>query len=256
MPTATALVRKPSPAFVRALSGHPQRHRIDYQLACEQHLKYVEALQQAGADVVALDPLDDFPDSPFVEDTAVILDREALFCRMKEESRQGESASVAEVIKNYRAVKNLKPPATLDGGDVLMTGDAVFVGQSSRTNKEAVPALAAVCGKPCLPVTVKRGLHLKSAVSYLGGNLLVIDPASVDISPCKNFNWIEVKENERYAANCLRLGKFVLMPTGFQKVADRIRRHGFEVIELEMSEFEKADGAITCLSLIIPEKRN
>lgn len=251
MPTPTALVRKPSPAFVRALSSHPQKHQIDYQLACGQHLQYIDALKQAGAHVVILGPLDEFPDSPFVEDTAVIFGHEALICRMKEESRRGEIASVAEVIKKHRTIKYLKPPATLDGGDVLITDPTVFVGQSIRTNKEAIAALAAVCKKPCLPITVKRGLHLKSSVSYLGGNLLVIDPSSVDTSPFKNFDWIEVDEEEHYAANCLAMGGFVLMPAGYSKVADQIRSHGFQTLELEMSEFEKADGAITCLSLII-----
>ncbi|GJL79607.1 MAG: dimethylargininase [Nitrospinaceae bacterium] len=251
MSSPTALVRKPSPAFVNAISCHPQKHQIDYQLACEQHQQYIDALQQAGAQVVTLEPLNDFPDSPFVEDTAVIFGQEAWICSMKAESRQGETKSVAEVIKNYRAIKQLKPPATLDGGDVLMTSDAVFVGQSTRTNREAVEALQRSCTKPCLPVAVKRGLHLKSAASYLGGNLLVIDPASIDASLFQSFEWIEVEENERYAANCLTLGKFVLMPAGFPRVADQIRSHGFQTLELKMSEFEKADGGVTCLSIIL-----
>ncbi len=253
MPFPTALARKPSPSFTNALSGHPQKHQINYPLACEQHLAYTEALKQAGAEVVTLEPLAGFPDSCFIEDTAVIFERKALICSMQAETRRGETASVAEAIKNYRTIQHLKPPATVDGGDILVTPDTVFVGQSSRTNKEAVEALSATCKKPCLPVTVKRGLHLKSAVSFLGGNLLVIDPASIDASPFKSFEWIEVEESERYAANCLALGKFVLMPAGYPKVADQIRSHGFQTLELEMSEFEKADGAITCLSLIIPE---
>ena len=134
---------------------------------------------------------------------------------------------------------------------VLVTEQVVYVGQSTRTNREAVTALADCCGKPCVPVAVHRGLHLKSSVSFLGGNLLVIDPSSVETSSFKNFEWIEVDESERYAANCLTLGKFVLLPADFPKVADKIRAHGFQIIELEMSEFEKADGGVTCLSLII-----
>lgn len=256
MPAPTALVRKPSPAFVKAISSHPQKNQIDYPLALEQHQRYTEALKQAGVRIAALEPLADFPDGPFVEDAAVILDHAAIICRMKEESRRGELAAAAEAIKNHRTLKHLKSPATLDGGDVLMTDAAGYVGQSTRTNREAVEALAAACGKPCLPVSVNRGLHLKSAVSYLGGNLLVIDPASIDPSPFKSFDWIQVDEQDRYAANCLTLGKFALMPAGYPRVADRIRRRGFETIELEMSEFEKADGGVTCLSLIIPDVRD
>ena len=158
---------------------------------------------------------------------------------------------MAEEIGKHRAIVRLKPPATLDGGDVLITEQTVYVGQSTRTNREAVAILQDCGGKPTVPVAVHRGLHLKSSVSFLGGNLLVIDPSSVETSALKNFEWIEVDEKERYAANCLTLGKFVLLPAGFPRVADKIRGHGFQVIELEMSEFEKADGGVTCLSLII-----
>lgn len=158
---------------------------------------------------------------------------------------------MAEEVSRYRTVTHLIPPATLDGGDVLMTDFAIYVGQSTRTNRDAIQALQDWFGKPCVPVPVHRGLHLKSSVSFLGGNLLLIDPESVETSAFKKFEWIEVNNTERYAANCLTLGKFVLMPAGFPKVADKIRAHGFHTIELEMSEFEKADGGVTCLSLIL-----
>jgi dimethylargininase len=125
MPSLIALVRKPGPTFINAISGHPQKHRIDYKLALNQHDHYVRALQQAGAQVIILATLKEFPDSPFVEDTAVIFDRKALVCRMKAESRSGEVLSVAEEVSRYRTVTRQKPPATLDGGDVLMTDSAV-----------------------------------------------------------------------------------------------------------------------------------
>lgn len=251
MPAPIALVRKPGPDFIHALSGHSQKHRIDFHRALDQHAQYVRALEQAGARVVALESLDGFPDSTFVEDTAVIFDQEALICRMKEKSRQGEVESVMKEIGRHRQVTRLKPPATLDGGDVLITDAVLYVGQSSRTNEAAVTALQDCSGKPCAPVAVHRGLHLKSSVSFLGSDLLVIDPASVDASAFKKFTWIEVNEEERYAANCLTLGNFVILPAGFPDAAKKIRVHGYEVIELEMSEFEKADGGVTCLSLII-----
>ncbi len=253
MLSSVALVRKPGPDFIDALSGHPQKTRIDFKLALEQHSSYVRALQQAGARVVTLEPLQGFPDSVFIEDTAVIFGDKALLCSMKAESRRGEVESVAGEVGNHRKIIDLQPPVTLDGGDVLMTDDAVYVGQSTRTNKEAVQALADHSEKPCTPVPVLRGLHLKSAVSFLGNGILVIDPTSVETSSFKKFEWIKVDESERYAANCLTLGDFVLLPAGFSRVADKIRSHGFQVIELEMSEFEKADGGVTCLSLIIRE---
>jgi dimethylargininase len=251
MPSPIALVRKPGHDFIHAISGHPQKHRIDVECALDQHAHYVRALQQAGAYVLTLATLEEFPDSPFVEDTAVIFDREALICCMQAKSRQGEGEFVVSEISKHRTITHLKPPATLDGGDVMMTDRAVYVGQSTRTNREAVQALEDFCGKPCVPVPVHRGLHLKSSVSFLGNNRLVINPENVDTSAFKKFEWIAVDESEAYAANCLTLGKFVLMPAGFPGVADKIRAHGFHIIELEMSEFEKADGSVTCLSLII-----
>jgi dimethylargininase len=251
MPSFIALVRKPGPDFIHAISGHPQKNQIDAKRALIQHKHYVHALEQAGAEVVALAPLKNFPDSPFVEDTAVIFESQALICRMQAKSRQGEVASVAGEIGRHRAIIHLTSPATLDGGDVLMTDEAVYVGQSTRTNREAVQVLQDCCGRPCVSVPVHRGLHLKSSISFLGNNLLVINPKNVDASAFKSFDWITVDESESYAANCLTLGKFVLMPKGYPKVADEIRAHGFHVIELEMGEFEKADGSVTCLSLII-----
>ena len=253
MSSPIALVRKPGPAFTGAISGHPQKHEIDCQRALDQHEHYVRGLQQAGARVMILAPLNEFPDSPFVEDTAVIFDRNALICSMQAKSRRGEVESVAREVGAYRTITRLKSPATLDGGDVLITDQMVFVGQSTRTNKDAIVAIEECCQKPCVPVPVYRGLHLKTSVSFLGGNLLVLDPASVETAPFEKFEWIEVDASERYAANCLTLGKFVLLPAGFPKVADKIRAHGFHIIELEMSEFEKADGSVTCLSLIINE---
>jgi dimethylargininase len=253
MSSPIALVRKPGPAFIGAISGHPQKHRIDCQRALNQHGHYVRGLQQAGARVMTLTTLNECPDSPFVEDTAVIFNRNALISSMKAKSRRGEVESVAGEVSAHRTITRLKPPATMDGGDVLITDQTVYVGQSTRTNKDAIATLEECCEKPCVPVPVHRGLHLKSSVSFLGGKLLVIDPTSVETSSFKKFEWIEVDASERYAANCLTLGKFVLLPAGFPKVADKIRAHGFHIIELEMSEFEKADGGVTCLSLIINE---
>lgn len=214
---------------------------------------YVKALQSAGAKILALDPLEEHADATFVEDTCVVLRQNAILCRPKEKSRRGEEEAVARIIEKHRPLHTMESPATIDGGDVLDTGETLFVGLSQRTNMEAVQALRPLAGKPVVAVTVKRGLHLKSAVSFLGEDLLVIDPASVDASAFKKFQQIVVREEERYAANCLALRHTVLMPGGFPGVADPIRERGFRVLELAMSEFEKADGGVTCLSLIIPE---
>lgn len=254
MPQVTALVREPTPSFVQALSTHPEKGSLDFDRALEQHRQYTRALAEAGASLVFLDPLEDCPDGPFVEDTAVIFPNRAAMCPMKEKSRQGEAGSVENEVKKHRSLEILPKSATLDGGDVLDTGEILFVGLSRRTNREAVEALSRLAGKPAVPVRVLRGLHLKSSVSFLGSNLLLIDPAAVETSRLKDFEWIEVDETERYAANCLVLGSTVLMAKGYPGLARKIRDHGFDLMELEMSEFEKADGGITCLSLIIPHR--
>lgn len=253
MPTFIALVRPPASSFAGALSSHPQKDFINPGLALEQHMAYVQALRSAGAQTVTLDPLPDFPDAVFVEDNAVIFDHGALICRMKEKSRRDEVQNTAREIEKYRSLKFMEPPATLDGGDVLNTGDTLFVGLSTRTNREALDQLARFSGKPVVPVEVRKGLHLKTSASYLGNHLLVLDSANVDAVPFSRFDRIEVAPEESYAANCLALGNIVILPAGHPRTKEMIREKGYEVIEVPMSEFEKADGGVTCLSLIIPE---
>ncbi len=249
--TALALVRPPAPAFVHALSHHLEKKSIDFDQAADQHRGYVEALRKAGVAVTCLEPLNEFPDSPFIEDNAVILEGRALLTSMKEESRKGEIEHTREPLEKHLPVEILKPPVQIDGGDILQTESTVFVGQSQRTNGQAAEALSQFTRKKIVTVPVHGGPHLKTFASYLGKNILVIDPTSVDPSAFKKFDWIEVREEERYAANCLTVGDRVLMPAGFPDLAGRIAKHGFEVIPLAMSEFEKADGGVTCLSLFL-----
>jgi len=249
MPAFKALVRRPGQSFPRALSEHPNKSSIDLATALKQHEAYVKALQQAGGNVSYLPTQDQLPDSTFVEDTAIILENKFLLCPMKELSRKDEVQSIIAILKTYRDCITIEFPATLDGGDVMETPDAFYVGLSKRTNLRALQALTKLTSKKVTPVAVAKGLHLKSATTFLGNNLLIIDPTRVDASNLKHFDWIEV--NEPYSANCLALGNTVLMPAGFPNIRNKIQNHGRETIELEMSEFEKADGGLTCLSLII-----
>lgn len=247
-----ALVRKPSPSFINAISSHPEKSAIDFSKALGQHERYVEILKKLRVKVIYLPPLKNSPDATFVEDTAVILEGKAVICPVKEKSRKGESASVAEELRKRLPLVYLPKQATLDGGDVLMTPDKLFVGLSRRTNKEAADALAALTQKPVIPVPVYRGLHLKSAVSYLGKNTLVLDPEKIDTEPFKEFDWIPVSEKESYAGNTLTINQTTLLPAGFSETAQKIQSRGFQTVELEMTEFQKADGALSCLSLLIP----
>jgi len=249
-----ALVRPPSRNFTNALSGHPEATSINFQKARQQHEAYCEALQTAGLAVEILEPLDAFPDSVFIEDNAVILNGRAVLCSMKETSRQGEISSLADLLQSRLPVLSLQAPVFIDGGDVLQTEDTVFVGLSQRTQREAVEALQSLTPKPVVPVHVKQGLHLKTSVSVLGKSLLVINPSQVETEPFREFEWIEVDEEETYAANCLAVGENVILPAGFPKLEQRIQAHGFSTFPVEMSEFQKADGGVTCLSLLIEEE--
>ena len=252
MHTFTALVRQPGLTFPQALSEHPEKTGIDLITARHQHDGYVAALEQAGGKVKVLPPQDHLPDATFVEDIAVVLEDKILLCPMKEYSRREEIQSAVTTLRKTHTCVTIDSPATLDGGDVMVTPDSVFVGLSKRTNLRAIQAFSELTTKKVVPVAVTKGLHLKSATTFIGNNLLVIDPKRVDASNLKQFDWIVVPENESYSANCLALGKTVLMPAGFPNTREKIRAHGFKILELEMSEFEKADGGITCLSLIIP----
>jgi len=250
MTEKAAIVRTPSSSFVHALSAHPKKHLINVKLACIQHAWYVSALKAAGVRVIALPPLENCPDATFVEDTVVIFDDVAVACPMKKKSRQGESASILEEIEKYRGVEKLSAPISLDGGDVLNTKEKLLVGISSRTNQKAADALSEITRKPVVSIPVLRGLHLKTRLTSLGDNLLVVDSSSIDVATLDGFRFIETGEADNYAANCLTIGKTVLMPAGFEKVAKNIRKEGLRTVELEMSEFEKAAGGPTCLSII------
>jgi dimethylargininase len=250
MQSFTALVRPPGISFPQAISDHPQKKGIDQPKALIQHQSYVDALKQVGGKILSLPPENLLPDSTFVEDTAFIFDETAFLCSAKDETRRNEVESVAQVLKDHLGILNLEPH--IDGGDILNTPQAIYIGLSKRSNERAIQSLSQKVGKKVVPVPVVKGLHLKSAVSYLGNNVLLIDPERVKSEAFKDFQWIEVEEKDSYAANCLALGNQIIMPAGFSTIREKIGQHGFETVEVEMSEFEKADGGVTCLSIILP----
>ena len=250
MQSFTALVRPPGTRFSQAISGHPQKNRIDQAKALIQHQSYVDTLKQVGGKILSLPPEDLLPDSTFVEDTAFIFGETAFLCSAKEETRRNEVESVAQELKDHLKIVNLEP--YIDGGDILNTPQAIYIGLSKRSNERAIQSLSQKVGKKLISVPVIKGLHLKSAVSYLGNNVLLIDPERVENTAFKSFQWIKVEEKDSYAANCLALENQIIMPAGFPTIREKILQHGFETVEVEMSEFEKADGGVTCLSIILP----
>ncbi len=253
MPKTIAFVRRPGSSFSQAISASPKNQPINVKRACLQHEHYIAALEKTGVEIVSLPAIHGYPDAPFVEDTTVVFDHLALACPNKEKSRRGEGASIHKEIKKYRTIKTLPPSVTLDGGDVLNTDEKIFVGISSRTNFEAVNALAKFTKKPIIPIKILRGLHLKTSVSYLGNDILVLDPSSVETNPLHEFKWIETDSSSHRAANCLAIENKVLMSKESNQIADRIHKEGFKTLELDISEFEKADGGLTCLSIMLKQ---
>jgi dimethylargininase len=245
-----AFVRPPGKSYVNAQSQNPDNAKIDVALAQQQHEKYTDALEHAGVEVIYMPPLEYFPDSVFVEDTAILMKDCIAICYFKGRERRGETECIQPLLVKYAKLEVLGPPVTIDGGDVLNTGKHLFIGQSKRTNEHAVEALGKLTKQPIVPVPVEKGLHLKTSATYIGKNVIVLDPASVDRTFFEQYEIIEVDEDEGYAANCLAFGDNVLIAEGYPKIAAKLQDRGFTTLPVPMSEFAKANGGLTCLSLL------
>jgi dimethylargininase len=229
---------------------HLTRTAIDVGRAREQHLRYEDALRAAGCDVRRLAKLDDFADSVFVEDAAVVVEELAVITRPGAESRRGETGSVAEALRRFRTVVEIEAPGTLDGGDVLRNGDEVFVGISERTNEAGAAQLAMHLepyGYFVHRVAVRGALHLKSAVTFVSDDRVVLNPEWVDRSAFAAWDIVEVDPGEPFGANVLRVNGTVFASPAFPRTNARL---GIDVTELDCSELEKAEGALTCGSVI------
>jgi dimethylargininase len=228
----------------------------EHAKAVAQHLRYIQALEDCGLEVTALDADEKYPDSVFIEDTAVVTARCAILARPGADSRRGEVHSVEEVLSGrYETIARIIDPGTLDGGDVLQVGDHFYIGLTSRTNREGAGQLAEILGGYGYGVSFvesREYLHLKSGVSYLGDNVLVVAGELATKGEFEEFDRIVVGSHEEYCANCIRVNDCVLVPAGFERANAQIAARGYELIELEMSEFRKVDGGLSCLSLRLP----
>jgi dimethylargininase len=246
----TAIVRPPGPDFERGITtsslGPP-----DYEKALGQHAAYCDALTSCGLELISLEPDPNFPDCPFVEDTAVVTAEIAVIARPGDPRRRGEEADIAGVLAGYRRLEQIESPGTLDGGDVLDAGNRFFIGLSGRTNEEGARQLTAILesiGHTVSIVPAGPMLHLKSAVNYAGGALAVA--RQLARADCfAEYERIAVPDEESYAANCLYVNGRLIMAAGFPRTKELLGGLGHEIIELEMSEFMKMDGGLTCLSI-------
>jgi dimethylargininase len=223
----------------------------DPRRARRQHAAYVAALEAAGLAVTVLPALEGHPDACFVEDTAVLVPGRTVITRPGAPSRRGETASVAAALDGPDPVR-LGPPAALDGGDVLVAEDTCWIGLSRRTNADGALALAAALaplGYHCVTVEVGAGLHLKSHVNHLGGRRLLVTDSFAGNLAFAGWETLVVPDDEAYAANTLLVNGTLLTPAGFPGTRALLDRLGLPVAELELSEFAKVDGGLTCLSL-------
>jgi dimethylargininase len=227
--------------------------KIDVALAKRQHAEYCKALEKLGLKLMWINGDNTLPDSCFVEDTAVTFREKAIVCNMKTKSRVKEVIEVARVLEKLKETYYVKPPATIDGGDVLTIEGKVFVGLSARTNLYAINQLRKILEKSNLeiiPVKVKNVLHLKSACTYLGNNYVILSKGHFDTGILQDYRKIVVPRAEEYAADCLAINGTILMAKGYPETKKLIEKEGFFAKELEVSEFRKGGGALTCLSII------
>lgn len=244
------MVRKPGKTFTKCLSCHPLRHTVNLERASLQHSAYCEVLRDLGLDVVVLPEDDIHPDACFVEDNAVVHGGRALICRMGAESRRGEEDAVEKVLSGYVKVRRARSPATVEGGDVVHLPDRLISGLTQRTNSDGVRQLIDWLDVGVDTIADPSIMHLKSYLTCLGDGTMIASKRFAKHNLLRGFTVIVVPDEEAYAADTLALGDTVLMPARMPASAALVRAAGFDVISVEVSEFEKCDGAVTCLSIV------
>lgn len=248
-----AVTRGVSPAIERCELVHFARRPIDVAAAGRQHRSYEEALTALGCRVEPLPADPELADSVFVEDAAVVLDEVAVITRPGAPSRRLETVPIARALAPYRPLVHVESPGTIDGGDVLRIGRTLYVGLSRRSNQAAIDQLAAVLAPyhyDVRGVAVNGCLHLKSAVTAIEDDTLLVDPEWVDPAVFSGMRAIAIDPAERGAANALRIGERVIYPASFPATRRRLEAAGVDVLAVDVSELQKAEGAVTCCSLV------
>jgi dimethylargininase len=248
-----ALTREVTPAIARCELTRLARAPIDHRRAAAQHQQYERLLAALGCRVERVPTDPDLADGVFIEDTAVVVEELAVITRPGAESRRPETEAVAAVLGRHRPLARIEAPGTIDGGDVLRIGRTLFVGQSSRSNQAGagqLSTLLAPLGYPVRPALVRGCLHLKSAVTEVAEGVLLFNPEWVDPADFAEYECIPVDPAEPDAANALRLGD-VVVHGAFPATRRRLERRGLTVCPVDLSELAKAEGAITCCSVIV-----
>jgi len=248
-----ALTRAVAPSINRCELTHVSRAPIDVALAVRQHEQYEAALREAGCSIAHAAPEPDLPDSVFIEDTAVVCDEVAVVTRPGAASRRPETAAVAAALRAFRRVETIDAPGTLDGGDVLVAGRTVYVGVGARSNVEGARQLEerlSPYGYEVRPVQVNGCLHLKSAATLVSPAAVLVNPAWVDARVFASLDPVVVDPGEPFAANALLLGDRILYSPAYPRTRALLERRGLRVVPVDLSELAKAEGALTCCSLV------
>ncbi|MHB8405975.1 MAG: dimethylarginine dimethylaminohydrolase family protein [Gammaproteobacteria bacterium] len=248
-----AITREVSARITECELTHLVREPINLQRARAQHRLYEDLLMELGCQLHRLTAEPELSDSVFVEDTAIVLDEVAVITRPGAESRRAETASVAAVLKHYRKLFYIEPPGTLDGGDVLQAGKTLYVGRSQRSNAEGIEQLRNVVSAFGYTVTAVRlhdCLHLKSAVTQVTEDTLLINRQWVDPAAFGQMRFIDIAPTEPFAANAVCIGNTLIYPEAFPKTRQRLEAQGIKVRIVDASELAKAEGGVTCCSLI------
>ncbi len=249
-----AITRQVSPRFSECEITYIERTPIDLDIARAQHHAYINTLQKLGCQIIELPAESDLPDSVFVEDTAFILPEVAVITRPGADSRKPETESIIRALSPYIDLVHVCEPATVDGGDVLVLGKSIYVGLSTRSNQEAIDQLNELLqsfGYTATGIKTHGCLHLKSAVTRVDEKTLLINLNWVDANHFAAFDLIEVDPSEPCAANCLPVGNSIIFPLAFPKTRAKLEARGHRVVTVDVSELAKAEGAVTCCSLII-----
>jgi len=248
-----ALTRQISPAIIHCELTHLERTPIDLEVARHQHEQYEQALRELGCKVQRLSSGDDQPDSVFIEDTAVVFDEVAIITQPGAASRRTELKEVENELQRHRMIQWIELPGTLDGGDVLRVGRRLFVGAGGRTNAQGIAqlrAIAAPFGYTVHPVTITGCLHLKSAATLVRGDMLLVNPSWLDLAPFGELRTLAIDPAEPFAANALRVGERVIHAEEFPRTRERLEHEGIAVRAVPASELAKAEGGVTCCSLV------
>jgi dimethylargininase len=249
----TTITRRVSPAINRCELTHIAREPIDYERACAQHRQYEDALRSLGMDVISLEAEPDLPDSVFVEDVALVLDECAILLNPGASSRRPEVASVEAALAPYRDIFRIQPPGTVDGGDILRVGKTIYVGMSSRSTDNAIEQIRAILepiGYEVRAVNVTGCLHLKSAVTQVSEDTLLVNPEWVSKDDFPGMHFIGVDPSEPYAANAVLVDGAIIYPSSFPKTRAKLEKAGINLLVVDADELAKAEGAVTCCSLI------